>query len=205
MGKRDFLDNLRLAGSLFANARLATDSRHLDPTALARAINRAAIWLTPRATEGFDEADFAELGSTGQQELASSVRKFESVARLVPSNGPATDAQVKEGGEVLQQILGILANYLPTHDEERQIRNALAKVDYPSWVRNWNFEPASNEDGEPSVSVTLYIDEAAIPPEQLGERAIEMLPRIRAALKAAGVRRSPYLRIWTAHEYQTQP
>lgn len=204
MSKRDFLDNLRRARNLFVHGRATSDSRHLDPAALTRAIIRAAIWLTPRAVEGFNDEDFVELGPARQRALDEAVREFESIARQVPPNAPASDAQVSQAGDALRRMLEILNNYFPTHEEELQIRDALAKLDYPPWVRNWDFEPGSNEYGEPSVWVTLYADESAVP-ELFGKRATEMIPKIRAALGSAGVRRWPYLRVWTALEYQTQP
>lgn len=205
MSKSDFLANFRRARNLFVHGRASTDSRNLDPAAQMRAITRAAIWLTPKAVEGFDAADFPELGPARQTQLADAVREFESVARQVPPGALASDGQIHQAGEALRQMLEILFNYLPTHDEEFQIRSALAKLSYPSWVRNWDFEPASDEDGEPSVWVTLYADEGAVPPDLLGKRAIELIPKIRDAFKSAGVRRWPYLRVWTAREYQTQP
>ncbi len=204
MSKKDFLDNVRLARNLFVHGHATSDSRHLDPAALTRALIRAAIWLTPKAVESFNEADFAELGPVRQRALERAVQEFESIARQVPPDAPASDAQVSQAGDALRRILEILAGYMPTDDEELQIRNALAKLDYPSWVRNWDFESGSNEDGEPSVWVTLYADEGAVSPQLLGRRATEMIPKIRAALRSAGVRRWPYLRVWTALEYQTQ-
>ncbi len=204
MSKRDFLDNLRLARSLFVHGRATSNSRKLDPAALKQAIIRAAIWLTPKAVEDFNEADFAELGSARQRALGDAVREFELVAGQVPQDAPPSDAQVSQAGDALRRILEIVGNYLPAHEEELQIQNALAHLDYPSWVRNWDFEPGSNGDGEPSLWVTLYADDGAVPPELLGKRATDMIPMIRAALKGAGVRRWPYLRVWTAREYQTQ-
>jgi hypothetical protein len=204
MSKRDFLDNVRVARNLFVHGRATGDSRQLDPAALTQAIIRAAIWLTPKAVESFNEADFVELGPGRQRALGEAVREFDLIARQVRPNSPASDAQVSQAGDALRRLLEILGNYLPTHDEELQIQSAFAKLDYPPWVRNWDFEPGSNEDGEPSVWVTLYADEGAVPPELLGKRATEMIPKIRAALKSAGVRRWPYLRVWTAREYQTQ-
>ena len=205
MSKRDFLDNVRRARNLLVHGRATTDSRKLDPAAFTRAITRAAIWLTPKAVEGFNAADFPELGPARQRALADAVGEFELIARQVPPNAPASDAQIKQAEEALRRALEILANYIATQDEEIQIRDALATLDYPPWIRNWDFEPASDENGEPSVWVTLYADEGAVPPDQLGKRASEMIPRIRAALRNAGVRRWPYLRVWSAREYQTQP
>src|SRR5439155_20423682 len=92
--KKDFLDNLRVARNLFGHARVSTDGRNLDPATVAKAITRAAIWLTPSAVKGFRAEDFPELGSARQQALADAVREFERVAAQVPPDAPATDQQV---------------------------------------------------------------------------------------------------------------
>jgi hypothetical protein len=202
MSKRDFLDNLRVARNLFVHGGVTTDSRHLDADGLARALMRAAIWLTPSAVKGFRADDFQELGADQRRALADAVREFERVAKQVPADAPATDQQFREGRAGFEKILTILGNYLPTPEEGTQIRTALANVDFPPWVLNWDYEVGSDEDGGPAVWVTLYADERAVPPDQFGRRASEMIPKLRSALTAAGARRWPYLRLRTAREYK---
>jgi hypothetical protein len=202
MSKRDFLDNLRVARNLFVHGGVTTDSRHLDPAASTRALTRAAIWLTPSAVKGFRAEDFQELGTADQRALADAVQEFERVATQVPPDAPATEQQFREAKAALEKVLTILGNYLPNHEEATPIRNALGSLDFPPWVLNWDYEVGSDEDGVPAVWVTLYADEKAVPPDQLGRRASEMIPKFRSALTAAGIRRWPYIRMRTAQEHK---
>jgi hypothetical protein len=204
MSKRDFLDNLRVARNLLAHGNVTTDSHHLDPAALTRALMRAAIWLTPRAVKGFEAGEFRELGVTQQQSLADAVQEFERVAKLVRPDAPATDQQYAEAKAALEKIVTLLDNYLPSHEEANQIQTALAKVDFPSWLLNWDYEVGSDAEGDPAVYITLYADETAIPPDQYGKKVSEMIPKFRAALTTAGVRRWPYVRLRTSREYKTR-
>jgi hypothetical protein len=202
MSKRHFLDNLRVARNLFVHGGVTTDSRHLDPAALTQALTRAAIWLTPASVKGFKADDFPELGVPQQRALADAVQDFERIARQVPADAPATEQQFTEARAALERILTILGNYLPSHEEASGIRSALATLDFPPWVLNWDYEVGSDEDGVPAVWVTLYADERAVPPDQFGRRASEMIPKLRSALVAAGIRRWPYIRMRTAREYK---
>lgn len=93
MSKREFLDNLRVARNLLVHGDVTTGSRQLDPAALAQALTRAAIWLTPSAVKGFRADDFQELGAAPQRAVADAVQEFERVAKQVPPDAPATDQQ----------------------------------------------------------------------------------------------------------------
>ncbi len=203
MSKMDFLDNLRLARNLIVHGRVTADSRHLDPAAFKDALARAAIWLTPSAVGGFDAGDFKELGAAKQGALASAVQEFQRLATQVRPDAPATRQHIVEATAVLEKILTILANYLPSHEEASRIQATLASLDFPEWVLNWDFEVGSDPDGVPAVWVTLYADENSIPPDQFGKRALEMIPKLRSALTAAGLRRWPYIRMRTALEHRT--
>jgi hypothetical protein len=57
---------------------------------------RAAIWLTPKSVNGFNSADFPELGLDRQAELQTAVQNFLAVGRQVPAN-QATTPEQKEG------------------------------------------------------------------------------------------------------------
>ena len=202
MSKRDFLDNLRVARNLFVHGSVSTDSRYLDAAAVTQALTRAAIWLTPCSVKGFRADDFQELDSAQRGALADAVQEFERVAKQVPPDAPATERQFNEGKGALEKILSLLANYLPGHEEATQIRTALAATDFPSWVLNWDYEIGSDEEGVPAVWITLYADERAIPPDEFGRRASEMIPKLRSTLTAAGIRRWPFIRMRTAREHK---
>lgn len=189
MSKRDFLNNLRVARNLFVHGGVTADTR-------------GAIWLTPSSVKGFKADDFQELESVQQRALVDAVQEFERVAQQVPPDAAATDQQFGEARVALERILTILGNYLPSHEEATQIRTALTTLDFPPWVLNWDYEVGSDEDGVPAVWITLYADERAVPPDQFGRRASEMIPKLRSTLTAAGIRRWPYLRMRTAREYK---
>jgi hypothetical protein len=202
MSKRDFLDNLRAARNLCAHGDATAGNQHLDPAALERTLIRAAIWLSPSSMKGFRPDDFQELGKVQQQALADAVQAFDQIARQVPPDGPATDKQLKEGRVALEKILTILVNYLPDHEEAVQIRTALAKLDFPNWVVNWDYEPGSDDEGAPAVWITVYADEQVIRVDQYGRGVGDLLPKFRSTLTAAGIRRWPYIRLRTAREYK---
>lgn len=189
MSKRDFLDNLRVARNLFVHSGVTADTR-------------GAIWLTPSAVKGFRADDFQELETAQQGALIEAVQEFERVAKQVPPDATATDQQFREAEVALEMILTILGNYLPSHEEATRIQTALATLDFPPWVLNWDYDVGSDEDGVPAVWITLYADERAVPPDQFGRRASEMIPKLRSTLSAAGIRRWPYLRMRTAREYK---
>lgn len=189
MSKRDFLDNLRVARNLSAHSNLTTDTR-------------GAIWLTPAAVKGFKADDFRELDTAQQATLLDAVQDFERVAKQVPPDAVATDQQFREANVALERILTILSDYLPRHEDAIRIQSALATLDFPAWVLNWDFEVGSDEDNVPAVWITLYADDRAVPPDQFGRRASEMIPKLRSTLTAAGIRSWPYLRMRTAREYK---
>lgn len=202
MSKRDFLDNLRVARNLFVHGGVTPESPPLDPAMMPRSPTQRAIWLTPSSVKGFRADDFQELETAQQRALADAVQVFERIAKQVPSDAPATDQQLSEAKVAFERILTILGNYLPNHEEAIPIRTALATLDFPSWVLNWDYEVGSDEDSVPAIWITLYADERAIPPDQLGRRASEMIPKLRSSLMGAGIHRWPYIRIRTAREYK---
>jgi hypothetical protein len=164
--------------------------------------SRAAIWLRPTTVKGFRADDFRELDASQQRALADAVQQFERVATQVPPDAPATDEQFREGKAALEEILAILDNYLPSHEEAAQIRTALGSVDFPPWVVNWDYEVGSTEYDDPAVWITLYADEKTFRLDQFGRDVAELLPKLRSALTAAGIRRWPYVRLRMAREYK---
>ncbi len=201
MSKQEFLDNFRIARSLFIHPRVQTDSATLDPQALEKTIARAAIWLTPKSVKGFNVDDFPELGLDRQQELRTAISEFLHVARQVPPTEPASREQLDAAGTAFSKILPILEPYLP--EEGSKVEKALENVAFPPAVANWDFELGSDDDGMPVVWVNLYIDETSGPRRELGRLASKMTTSIRQALSAAGSNRWPYVRVRTAVEHKT--
>ena len=87
-----------------------------------------------------------------------------------------------------------LREWIALLEREGELHRIAAKVD-------WDCEIGSTEYDDPAVWVTVYADESAIPLDDYGRRAGEMIPRFRSALRAAGIRRWPYIRLRTAREH----
>jgi hypothetical protein len=203
MAKQDFLDNVRIARNLFVHPRVATDSTQNDANAISQMIARAAIWLTPKSVKGFNADDFRELGPERQSELGVAVREFLDVAQEVPPNAPAMPEQLSKAKVAFEKIRQILTPYLPTPQEGDKVEEALKRVDFPSWVVNWDYELGSDEDEMPSVWVNLYADESIAPRKEFGRLAARINRQIHEALSAVGSARWPYVRMRTAVEHKT--
>lgn len=203
MPKQEFLDNLRLARSLFFHPRVDPADSHLDSQALANTIARAAIWLTPKSVKGFDVNDFSELGPTRQSELRNAVKDFLAVAAAVPPTEPASMEQLNKARTAFGAIVSLLDPYLPAPREGETIEAALKKVQFPSWVVNWDYELGTDEEGAPIIWINLFADESTAPRKEFGRTASHLNRKIHDALAAAGNVRWPYIRMRTAVEHKT--
>jgi len=204
LAKRDFLTNLKIARNLFGHPKVDADSAAIDTTAIAERLVGAALWLTPRAVEGFDASDFAELGPDRQVELLTAVQTFLEVARQVPPDKPPTKEQYGNASVAIAKILEILTPYLTVPDEAKQVEAALRSVEFPPWVLNWDYELASDSDGTSAVWVDVFADEHAVPHAHLGRAASELTSKVRQALDGHQVHRWPYIRLRTALEHKVR-
>jgi len=203
VAKQDFLDNVRVARNLFAHRPIQVDGPQIDPQSLELRTARASIWLTPKSVGGFNAVDSAELGPLRQRELADSVQEFLAVAQQVPPTATASAEHRARASAAFGKILEILAPYLPTHDEAINVQGALATVQFPEWVANWDYELENDSDGAPAVWVTIFVDEHSAPRKELGRFARDLTAITRRALSAAKIARWPYIRIRSAFEHKT--
>ncbi len=202
MAKQDFLDNFRIARNLFYHPRVQRDSNQLDPKTIEHLVARAAIWLTPKSVNGFNPADFPELGLDRQRELQSAVQDFLTVAKQVPPNEPASPEQLGNARVAFAKMLEILQPYLPSPSDADEVEEALKDIPFPAWVVNWDYELGNDEDGAPAVWVNLFADESTAPRKEFGRLALQMNASIQRALSAMGSRRWPYVRMRTAVEHK---
>jgi hypothetical protein len=200
--KREFLDNFRIARTLFAHPRVEADTSAIDTSTMTEALVRAAIWLTPKSVAGFDASDFSELGVDRQAQLLSSVQSFRAIAEKVPADQPASRDQIGNASVAFAKILQILSPYLPLPWEAKAVEQALRKVAFPEWVVNWDYELGSDAEGDEVVWVNVFADEKAIPGSRLAREASELTSKARQAFNAAGVQRWPYIRMRTAYEHK---
>lgn len=199
--KDKFLASLRVARNLFSHPRVEADGPTIDTSSISDALTRGAIWLTPKSVEGFDAKDFPELKADRQMELLNAVQAFGAVARQVPADKPPTKEQYGNAATAFIAILNILSPYLPTPDESRMVEKALRTVSFPPWVVNWDYELASNEEGDSAVWINVFAD-GNVSRNDYGRFTSQIIPKIRQALAAEGIHRWPYVRLHTATEYK---
>jgi len=200
--KGKFLANFRVARNLFFHPRAQTNSTTIDTASISEALTRGAIWLTPKSVEGFNAADFPELKADRQAELLNAVQTFKAVASQVPADKPPTKEQYGNAAIAFIAILNILSPYLPTPEESKKVEKALRNVPFPPWVVNWDYELGSSEGGDAAVWVNVFA-EGNVARSDYGRFGSQIIPMIRQALEAEGVRRWPYVRLRTATEYKT--
>ncbi len=104
MAKEVFFDSVRTAAR-FLLPVVAADNHYLNPDDLAKQLDRAAIWVTPKSVEGYDPCDFVDLPPLQQQELREAVEGFREIARKVPKDGPPTAAQLQEAKPLFLAIV----------------------------------------------------------------------------------------------------
>ncbi len=100
----DFFSDVRKATRLVHKPIVTTDSQLLDPAMISRALQRAAIWLTPKIVETYDPAAFTTWSGELQEELRDAVNGFRTVAANVPSDKPATTPQFQEGVRAFDRL-----------------------------------------------------------------------------------------------------
>src|SRR6516162_8286062 len=108
MPREEFILSVRTAAGLVAPTVWA-DSQHLSPDRLTPQLQKAALWLTPKAVEGFDPRDFADLPAEMQAELRDAVERFRAVAATVPPNASATEGQFQEALAHLRRVVTTLS------------------------------------------------------------------------------------------------
>lgn len=189
--KEEFLNNLRMARNLFCHPRADADRR------------RAAVWLTPKSLRGFNAEDFPELGPSQRSELEAAVRDFLDVAKQVAPNETATSEQLASATSVFRRILAILEPYLTIPAEAKKVEKAIASVDFPGWIVNWDYKLKNNSDDEPAVWIDFFTDDQTMSRMDMVRSMNRVTPQIRDAIWAAGIDRWAYSGLTTAIEHKS--
>jgi phytoene dehydrogenase-like protein len=100
----EFVLDVRRAARLEQRPTFATDSQLVDPDTAAKALQRAAMWLTPKAVATYDPAAFSPWPSDLQQELRGAVESFRSVAATIPPDKPAKGQQFRDGLQAFRRL-----------------------------------------------------------------------------------------------------
>ncbi|HEY7429089.1 MAG TPA: hypothetical protein VH682_32980 [Gemmataceae bacterium] len=125
--REEFILDVRRAARLEQKPTVATDSDLINPDMVSKALQRAALWLTPKVVQAYDPAEFATWPPDLQSELHSAVEGFRTVAQTVPTDKPATAAQFKDGLSAFERLTAtirrvVLAEW--THAVEEVVKQA---------------------------------------------------------------------------------
>ena len=100
----EFILDVRRAARLEQKPSVATDSQLIDPDVTAKALQRAAMWLTPKAVAAYDPIAFTDWSAELQEDLHRAVDAFRSIAANVPSDEPATATQFRDGLQAFHRL-----------------------------------------------------------------------------------------------------
>lgn len=189
--RQEFLRTFRVARNLFAHGTPSPPG--------TRGRGGSAVWLSPKSLAGFEPTYFPELEPARRQELVAAVREFrETAGRVSPGTPPTTD-DYQSAGAAFERIQDRLGPYLPVWDEAERVEGVLRSVDFPPWVDSWDYELGEDHEGSAAVWVHVFADDA-VPLKGLGGSMTDLSLKFRAAFRAAGVGRWPYLRVRSARE-----
>ncbi len=100
----EFILDVRRAARLEQKPTAATDSQLIDPDTTAKALQRAAMWLTPKVVAAYDPVSFAAWSGDLQEELRHAVEGFRSMAAAIPPDKPATAPQFRDGVQSFDRL-----------------------------------------------------------------------------------------------------
>jgi hypothetical protein len=190
MARAEFLSNFRTARNLFLHSR---DEGNGSPI---------AVWLTPRSVQGFDAADFPELGPDRQRDLQLAVDEFLQVAKQVPPTELPTRQQWETARGAFEKMLALLGPRVPISEEGYRVEAAIKGVEFPPWVASWDFRLDTDWTDEPAVWVTLYVDKYLSLGMEAMRESSELSRKILWALSDAGINRWPYLPVHSVADHR---
>ena|SRR5579884_1407323 len=100
----EFILDVRQAARTELRPTVTTDSQLIDPGSVARVLERAMLWLTPKIVEAYDPAAFAAWPRDLQAELRGAVDHFRAVASTVPPDQPVTPPQARQGVQAFAHL-----------------------------------------------------------------------------------------------------
>jgi hypothetical protein len=196
MSRSGFLRNLRTAAG-FLSPSVHTDHNG-DNAKMTRLLKSAAIWLTPAAVEGYDEAEFIELAAETRVRLTKSVSDFKAIASKVPNDQPAPPDQAERALQAFRDILDVLKDYLD-HDAVRA-HQLLDGQTWPDYVVGFSCEAGHDSTGDPCLWITLMLrDDIPNRPDFLNVTN-ELRQKVADVLEKNGIDRWPYFRFGSAYE-----
>lgn len=106
--REEFILDVRRSARTLQSRNAEADSNAVDSDAIAKILQRAGLWLTPKVVEHYDPEDFTNWPNEQQPRLLRAVEEFRSVAAQIAPDQPATLEQFKEGAERFHNLIHVL-------------------------------------------------------------------------------------------------
>jgi hypothetical protein len=196
MALQDFWNSVRTGARMLA-PEVVADSPRIDSASIERTLQRATLWLTPRAVDGFDEADFDFLAPGERARVAQLVSDFRAVASTVRPRAAASEETVKQALPLFRDI--ILALEWDRYGDAEAYRlgkliERELKPDWPEELAELRFGTGLDHTGDPGIWILgLVKDEAAPTDEQFLNCTRELRPLIETTARTVASDRWPYV------------
>jgi len=159
MPLRDFWISVKTAARLIS-PRAAVDSPRLDTARIEEQLRSAALWLTPRAVEGYEDSDFDFLAKDERAKLTESVNTFRRIAATVPPNATAPQPAIEEALPPFRDILSIIRPDQYADPEALVIGKRVEQIvqgRLPGWVKELVFETGIDTGGDPAIWIWIEV------------------------------------------------
>jgi hypothetical protein len=161
MALQEFWNNVRIGARLIAPQVIA-DAPRLDPASIESALRRATFWLTPRAVEGFNEADFPFLLKEERERLAKLVNEFSEVAAKVSPTDAAPREVVESALPLFREILQMLEFHRYGDAEAFRLGKQIEQKLQPHWpkeITELRFNTGLDHTGDPALWIWVFLTE----------------------------------------------
>jgi len=101
----EFILDVRSAARLEQKPTMISDWELINAGAASKALQRAALWLTPKVVQGYEPAEFVAWPEDLRKQLQLAVEGFRPVAGAVTPDKPATADQFRLGLEAFERLL----------------------------------------------------------------------------------------------------
>jgi hypothetical protein len=180
MALQEFWNNVRIGASLIA-PQVTADAPRLDPASIESALRRATLWLTPRAVEGFNEADFPFLPQEERERLAKLVNEFSEVAAQVSPTDAAPREVVDLALPLFREILQMLEFHRYGDAEAYRLGKQIEQKLQPHWpteIAELRFNTGLDHTGDPGLWIWVFLTEDVSKDDETFLRAAQWLPTI---------------------------
>jgi hypothetical protein len=144
MACEEFIDNLRLASRMLNSSKVSSEQNAQTDAYLATKLHAADLWLTPKAVEGYDAADFTDWPKKERDELGKEIAAFRAIAGEVPANKPATKTQTNQARKHLERAIQIARTQL-VHEWLGAQQTMMGEAISAAEAKGWYFQMDEKE------------------------------------------------------------